>query len=67
MAIRDLFPILQGCYVDKMYIYGGRLVEGVLVEEDTEPWHRIDRVRLTPVPISKILGANVVKIPLYTR
>ena len=53
--------------MDKMYIYGGRLVDGVLQEEDEEPWHTIHRVRLTPINISKVLGANVVKIPLYTR
>ncbi len=33
----------QGCYVDKLYIYGGRLVDGILMEEDDQPWHSVHR------------------------
>ena len=29
--------------MDKLYIYGGRLVDGILMEEDDQPWHSVHR------------------------
>ena len=61
--------VLQGCYVDRLYLYGGRVHNNELIGADSgaQPWTEIRRVRLTPVDISRVTGARVVRIPLHTR
>ncbi len=85
----------QGCYIDCLRLYGGRLEAGLLRGQDSGPgqlkgqdsgpgqlkgqdsgpgrgagqdlWSTIHRVKLSPVELSRVGGAGVVRIPLHTR
>lgn len=68
---------IQGCYVDSLLLYGGWLEAGQLKTTAGQPtgprgsslglWSTVHRVKLTPVELSRVGGAGVVKIPLHTR
>ena len=61
--------LFKGCYAERLYLYGGRIENCELVGASSglQLWFQVNRVKLTPMEISRAVGARVVKIPLHTR
>ena len=66
---KELEQLHSGCYLDRLYLYGGKMQEGELVggEDGGELWQQLGPVRFTPMQASRMKAARVVQVPLHTR
>ena len=65
---KELEQLHAGCYLDTLYLYGGRMVDGEIYgASDDGLWHDIGLVKVSPVETSRTIGARVVQVPLHTR
>ena len=66
---KELEQLHAGCYLDTLYLYGGRIVDGEIygATDHGKLWQDIGLVKVTPVETSRTIGARVVQLPLHTR
>ena len=66
---KELEQLHAGCYLDTLYLYGGRIVDGEIygATDHGKLWQDIGLVKVTPVETARTIGARVVQLPLHTR
>ena len=66
---KELEQLHAGCYLDTLYLYGGKVEGGELygATDGGELWQEIGLVKVTPVETARMKGARVVQVPLHTR
>ena len=66
---RELEQLHQGCYLDQLYLFGGKVKNNELTGcHDTDQlWSNIGLVKFIPMEAARMKTANVVQIPLHSR
>ena len=66
---KELEQLHAGCYLDTLYLYGGRMVDGEIygATDHGDLWQDIGLVKVSPVETARTIGARVVQVPLHTR
>ena len=66
---RELEQLHEGCYLDKLFLYGGLMKDSELTgcHNKDHLWVDVGLVKFTPMEAARMKTANVVQIPLHTR